>query len=387
MSKGVAIGPAKEAAIRAAILKGIANPDIVKSLGVSERPVLRIKREMREAGLLEDQTEYEVEARDAAFWKRKATDAVRRAEDAEHALRELAGLAKRPIAQPNWTIPKSGKPGRAIGLIHLSDLHVGEVVRPEEIGGVNEYSSAIFKARIRRMFAASVEILPRWASDCRLEGIALALNGDLISGDIHDELRRTNALTAHEQVDLATDEIAAGISQLADRFGNVVAYVTPGNHGRSTEKTHAKRMAALSYDTLIGNMLARHFGSDKRITINVASGADIRFKLFDHMVRQTHGDSMGTGGGQGFAGPELPIVRGGKKIKLAALATGQHDDILLTAHYHTSSNPGSILANGSVVGYSEYSLRIRATPEPPMQWLALVHERWGLRERMPVVLA
>lgn len=25
-------------------------------------------------------------------------------------------------------------------------------------------------------------------------------------------------------------------------------------------------------------------------------------------------------------------------------------------------------------------------PEPPQQWLALVHERWGLRERVPIVL-
>jgi len=385
--KGVAIGPAREAAIRAAILRGAPNPDIARDLNVSERPILRIKREMRDAGLLVDNTEYEVEARDSLFWRRKAAEAQKRSEEAEHALRELAGLAKRPLVQPKWTLPKAGKPGRAIGLIHLSDLHTGEVVRPEEIGGVNEYNPSVFKTRIRRMFAASIEILPRWAADCRLEGVVLALNGDLISGDIHDELRRTNALTAHEQVELATDETAAGIAKLADAFGNVVVYVTPGNHGRSTEKTHAKRMAALSYDTLIGNMLSRHFGGDKRITVNVASGADIRFRLFDHMVRQTHGDSMGTGGGQGFAGPELPIVRGGKKIKLAAMAVGQTDDILLTAHYHTSSNPGSILANGSIVGYSEYSLRIRATPEPPMQWLALVHERWGLRERMPVVLA
>jgi hypothetical protein len=88
----------------------------------------------------------------------------------------------------------------------------------------------------------------------------------------------------------------------------------------------------------------------------------------------------------GFAGPELPIVRGGKKIKLSGFATGEHYDVILTAHYHTSSNPGAVLANGSMIGFNEYAVRIRAVPEPPMQWLALVHERWGLRERVPVVL-
>jgi hypothetical protein len=327
-----------------------------------------------------------IEVRDAAFWRRKATEAEKRATDTEHALRELAGISSRPVTLPEWSLPQPGKPSRAAGLIHVSDLHAGEVVRSEEVGGVNEYDPDIFVRRLRRLFAAAVEILPRWAADCDLQGVIVALNGDLISGDIHDELRRTNALTAHEQVTLATSEIAGGIRHIADRFGHVLVTVTPGNHGRTTEKTHAKRMAALSYDTLIGNMLATAFAGDARIVVNISAGADIRFPVFGWTILQTHGDSMGTGGGQGFAGPELPIVRGGKKIKLTGLATGDHFDIILTAHYHTSSNPGRLLANGSVVGFSEYSLRIRGEPEPPQQWLGLIHERWGLRERVPVVL-
>lgn len=333
------------------------------------------------------QPEYSpAEVQDSAFWRRKAADAEKRANASEQVAREMAGMCSRPIHIPDWTMPVESKPGRSAGLILLSDLHCGEVVRPEEIGGYNEYNPEIFQRRFRRMIAASIQILPRWAADTELQGVVMALNGDLISGDIHDELRRTNALTAHEQVQLATDEIAGGIRKVAEAFGAVMVTVTPGNHGRNTEKTHAKRMAALSYDTMIGNILERQFADDARVTVNVASGADIVFPLFGWSVLQTHGDSMGTGGGQGFAGPELPIVRGGKRIKLAGFATGERYDLICLGHYHTSSNPGTTLANGSIVGYSEYGTRIRATPEPPMQWLALVTDRWGLRERMPVVL-
>jgi hypothetical protein len=327
-----------------------------------------------------------VEVRDANFWRNKAKAAEDRAAESEHILREMAGVFQRPLSPPEWTLPGNSEQGRAVGLIHLSDLHCGEVVRLEEAAGINEYNPDIFRRRLRRMIDASMRILPRWASDCDLKGVVVALNGDLISGDIHAELRETNALTSHEQVALATDELAAGIRKLADQFGGVLVTVTPGNHGRTTEKTHAKRMAALSYDVMIGNILAREFANDDRVTVNTASGADIVFPLFGWSVLQTHGDSMGTGGGQGFAGPELPIVRGGKKIKLSGFATGERYDIILTAHYHTSSNPGTVLANGSVVGFNEYAVRIRALPEPPQQWLALIHERWGLRERVPVVL-
>lgn len=382
---------AQRQSLKSAIL---ANPsamtrDIAKALGINETTVGRMRRELRSAQP-ETLTLPEIpaaEVRDATFWKRRAAEEQKRADEAEHVCREMAGVFSRHIDVPNWTLPSDdGKPGRAVGLIHLSDLHVGEVVRAEEIGGFNEYDPDVFRRRLRRMIAAATQILPRWASDTTMSGVVIALNGDLISGDIHDELRRTNALTAHQQVALATEELAAGIRVIADTFGAAMVTVTPGNHGRSTEKTHAKRMAALSYDIMIGNILAREFASDERVTVNVASGADIVFPLYRWSILQTHGDSMGTGGGQGFAGPELPIVRGGKRIKLAGFATGERYDIILTAHYHTSSNPGTILANGSVVGYSEYSQRIRATPEPPMQWLALVHERWGLRERVPVVL-
>lgn len=385
--------PEMRQAIRDAI---IANPKtpatvIAAQMGVDKSTVQAAARKLKAEGEIKP-TQVQApeiapaEVRDAAFWRRKAVEATKLSEEAQHVLREMAGIYERRPVVPIWTLPSDGETGRAVGLIHLSDLHVGEVVRPEEVGGVNEYTPEIFKRRFRRMIAAAVQIIPRWAADCDLKGVIVALNGDLVSGNIHAELRETNALTAHEQVALATDEIAEGLRQIADKFGAVLVTVTPGNHGRVTEKTHAKRMAALSYDTMIGNILAREFASDPRITVNMSAGADIVFPVFGWSVLQTHGDSMGTGGGQGFAGPELPIVRGGKRIKLSGFSTGERYDILLTAHYHTSSNPGTMLANGSMVGYSEYAVRIRGVPEPPMQWLALITEKWGLRERMPVVL-
>jgi hypothetical protein len=237
------------------------------------------------------------------------------------------------------------------------------------------------------MIAASVEILPRWAADSNLLGVVVALNGDLISGDIHEELRNENALTSHEQVALATDEIIAGVAKLADSFGHVMVTATPGNHGRSVMKPPAKRMGALSYDTLIGSNIARHFSGDERITVNIAAGADIVFPIFRWTILQTHGDNMGTGGGMGFGGPNFPIVRGGNKIKLAGFEAGEHYDLILSGHYHVSSNPGRILANGSMVGAGEYSAsKLRAPFEPPQQWLGLLHEKWGLRERLPVLL-
>lgn len=329
--------------------------------------------------------EKKVETRNAEFWRLKAAEAERQLAETRHALHEVAGLMNRAPEPPKWTLPGRGKKNRAAGLLTISDIHAGEKIAGEETNGVNFYDLDVCRARLRQLFDATIRILPRWASDCTLTGIFVALNGDLISGDIHDELRRTNALTSNEQVWFVADELAAGLQKLADAFGNVFVCVTPGNHGRTTLKTHSKGTAALSYDTMVGESLRRYFERDKRVTIAVSPSRDAVFKIFDWNVFQTHHDAGG-GGGQGFAGPMLPIVRKGKSIEWMSAQSRLFYDVMLTGHFHTSGNFGKILSNGSVVGYSEFARSIRASPEPAQQWLALIHEEWCIRERAELKL-
>lgn len=323
---------------------------------------------------------------DAQEWKSRATKLDRQLHEAETEIKRLSGFLERPPDPPEWLAPAVSGSHRAVGLMLLSDWHVGEVVRPESAAG-NTYDPNVFRTRIRRMFAASIEILPRWAADCELQGVVIALNGDLISGGIKDDLRATDAMPPMEQAWLAADEAIAGIAKVADAFGHVWVTCTPGNHGRTTEKPPSKRVEALSYDIMIGEMIRRHFLKDSRVSVLVSKGPDIEYPILGHAVFQSHGEALGTGGGKGFAGPVLPIARGARNVELQAYSTEKRYDIILTAHYHTSSNPArGVLANGSVVGYSEFANRIRARVEPPQQWLALVHERWGIRERCEIRL-
>ena len=100
-------------------------------------------------------------------------------------------------------------------------------------------------------------------------------------------------------------------------------------------------------------------------------------------------DRRAVGGGAGFAGPDLPIVRGAKKIREQQAAVGWNHDLVQFGHYHWSTNPanGRVLGNGSVPGYSEYASDLRAVVEPPQQWLYRLHSKWWMQERMPIQLA
>ena len=155
-------------------------------------------------------------------------------------------------------------------------------------------------------------------------------------------------------------------------------------------KPTAKLYGQLSYDMLCLSMLSDRFAHDDRVTFQFGKSKDQITPVFGRTVLSTHFDKIGTRGGQGFAGPMLPILRGTKKILEQQGSLDRRPDLIQGGHYHSTGNPYlgplPILANGSIVGVSEYADDLRVAVEPPQQWLYLLHDRWWLRERQPVIL-
>ena len=199
--------------------------------------------------------------------------------------------------------------------------------------------------------------------DCKwLSGFLLALGGDLISGSIHEELRITNELTAHEQVRFVVEEISAGIRSLADKFERVHVASVPGNHGRNTLKDSAEQYSKLNYDTTgcgydrspVWWMIPENILPDRMLGRSGHPGLWIAlYHLIAWAIRS------GTGGGQGFTGPDLPIVRGGKESRRPAtvLRGPQNRSACYAGHLHyLHYTPGRFLSNGlggpGVSGYT-----------------------------------
>lgn len=389
--------PEAVAVIRRALATGRTVNVVAKELGHNWRTVDKVKKAMLlEAAGAAPATAPEAppdpigerrEVRDASYWQRKAKALERSLADAEHVAEELAGVRNQNFTVPDWILSgQSGGVGKsAVGML-VSDIHAGEEIKAEETLGINAYDIEVCARRLRRYFEAAVTIAPRWASDTHCVGAYIGLGGDLVSGDIHEELLRTNELTAHDQVHFVVEQLSAGIKMSLEAFGAVHVASVPGNHGRTTHKSTAKLYSQLSYDTLVASILAGQFRNEPRVTFQFGAAPDQITPIFGRSVYLTHGDKLGTGGGMGFAGPLLPIVRGTKKLAAQQASVGRHADLILHGHYHHSANPGNVLSNGSVPGYSEYAGAIRATVELPQQWLFLMTARWGLRERMPIML-
>ncbi len=362
--------------------------EVARLMGVNESTVrgllLRAQREQNQEDL--EVVPTRVEQRDASFWKTKALLLEKENDELLHLSKELRGVVNQEINAPSWLTRDKSNSHRSVIIAHTSDVHMGEVVRATEVGGAGAYNPTIAKDRMKRYFETVCTIPFRWLHESPCDGIILTMGGDLTSGDIHEELSATNALTSHQQLVQVVEVYVAGIKQLLSHYERVHLIGVPGNHGRTTHKSRAKQYGALSYDTLAASMVRAAFLGDDRVSSQIAEGSDVWTEVYGRGLVTTHGDKMGTGGGMGFAGPILPIVRGGAKVRNQYQALGKSCDLILSGHYHFSAAPPGMLANGSVVGTSEYGYGLRFAPDEAKQWVARYSEAWGLCERLEVRL-
>lgn len=295
--------------------------------------------------------------------------------------RNILGLSENEPDIPNWII-SPGKLGDDAGVpvLKISDLHWGEVVDPAQVGGVNEYNIKTANQRLQRLVEKTVALCFNHMGASAYPGLVVNLEGDLISGDIHQELRETNEMpTMPTFLDLFGALIWA-LDTLAKHFGRLFVTCVPGNHSRLTTKPIYKGRNYSNWDWLMGCFLERHFQHNDGVKFLVPDSTDAIFSVAGHTIMSTHGDTLGAFGGNGIIGALGPITRGELKTRDAQDSINQPFDILSMGHWHQYIPlPFRCMVNGSLIGYNEYAkLQLRAPYQPPSQTLYFVHPDWGI---------
>lgn len=284
---------------------------------------------------------------------------------------------------PHWLVSTS-KPDSAPGVptLFLSDLHWGEVVHPSQINGVNRYNVEIAKKRLRHLADRAVRLLGILSPKMEYPGIVVVLGGDMISGNIHDELTATNEINSMPAVLDLYGELVGFLNAMADHFGKVFVPGVTGNHGRDTHKIWGKDRHHTSFDWLIYQFLAKHFENDKRITFLIPDGPDAYFKVYNHRYLLTHGDQFR--GGDGMIGALGPIIRGDHKKRSRNAQIDMEYDTLLLGHWHQYMHLTRLIVNGSLKGMDEYAYSNNFPFEIPQQALWITHPTHGITFRAPV---
>lgn len=307
--------------------------------------------------------------------------------DDEYVQRKIIGLQENlaAVKPPEWAlrpIKGDGLPG--VPAMIWSDWHWGERVFPTQINGVNEFDLAIANKRARKLVETAVHLLRHHVVNPTYPGIVVCLGGDMVTGDIHEELSESNELPIMPTVVDLYGALLWAIRALADEFGHVFLPCVTGNHGRNTRKPRAKNRNFTNFDWLLYSFLAKAFAADDRVQFYIPDGPDALFRIYGHRYLLTHGDQFR--GGDGQIGAIGPITRGNKR-KLARNSQIDLDyDTMLLGHWHQYMPLHRSIVNGSLKGYDEYANANNFEFEPPIQALWMTHHRKGIIHHMPIYL-
>ena len=303
----------------------------------------------------------------------------------------IMGLVAEPMEPRSWRPANiRSKDSRKEALIlMISDVHMGEVIDKGQMGGRNTFDKVICANRLERLFQGVVKMGTVHWSGPPPGVIYVILGGDLISGEIHDELAKSNDLLAIPAVRELATHIISGLELLLQSFDCEIRVVSiPGNHGRTTRKPESKGFVLNSYDTLVSWLVESWFISrkTKKITFSAPASGDALINICGWNFLFTHGDRIGSRGGAGMVGPVATIARGMQRLIQDYAADQVVVDYIVIGHFHTSVELEQGFANGCVSGPSEYSRSGRMRSSPPSQWLLSVHPLHGVARRWKILV-
>lgn len=267
--------------------------------------------------------------------------------------------------------PYKGAGGEATMVAVASDWHIEEEVDPRMVNGRNEYNLEISKQRATHFFTVLLRLIEIEQQNTTVNHLILALLGDFITNDIHQDAVEGNLLGPNDAIKRAEEYIISGIDFLLKHSKLKLTIVChSGNHARTTEKTRASHEASHSLEYLMYHFLARHYRDEKRITFVIPSGYLSYVKVYETMVAFHHGHQVRFAGGVG--GITIPMNKAIAQWNRLTPA-----DIYVAGHFHQFFDGNIFIANGSMIGYNAYALTIKAAFERPCQVVFGIHSKLG----------
>ena len=318
---------------------------------------------------------------EAARWKRNCKESYAAHDLATRTIETLTAIPNDPAVQ-EWKKSTRSRKSRGVAVIvPATDWHAEEQVSAETTNGKNVFNLKVAEARIKRYYQKIVRLC-EWQSHLAPVGeIWHPLLGDLMSGYIHEELAETNALSPTEAILFLHEMICSGIDFLVRETGVPIIIPTCfGNHGRTTQKKRIKSGYANSYEWLLYSTLAKYYESSKRVFWRVGKGYHNIQEIMGRKVRFHHGDAMRYQGGVG--GITIPVQKSiaqWDKVKVVDF------DIFGHWHTHLVGYPKWVSC-GSLMGYSEYSVEIKAEFQHPTQTFIVIDRSYGLTCAIPIFL-
>ena len=264
-------------------------------------------------------------------------------------------------------------------LLMVSDAHYGEVVNPEEALGI-KYDTEVCRKRIEYMRDVVIRLADLRQAAYPISKITLACLGDMVGGNIHEELKNTNQITMVEQAADMAHMLYNLASDMQDYFPEVEIIVKVGNHPRTTKKPPYKQQFD-NWEYMMGQMI-KGMGQYGCPSLKVTVPKDMVYihDIFDYRIAMVHGHGVKS---NSFAGIPFYGLRNQREAVQALMSqTGnQRVDMFIMGHFHQYiywSGECDIVINGAIKSGDEYGIGTRLSAPDAAQILLEWHPEHGV---------
>lgn len=270
-------------------------------------------------------------------------------------------------------------------LLNLSDLHAGEVVDSESVLGMNEYNWEVMLERLAKVQKSVISYQRN--RPYPIKRLVIAELGDMLSGDIHDELRVTNEQTAPEAVVQLAYDLAEFIAGFEPYFPEIHVAGVPGNHPRGTAKPEYK-LKQNNGDWLLYNFQKALLREHEQITWRTnEEGLFPRSGYSDVLMGDRWRVLLMHGDGIRSTMPGVPwggVARRITTLQQQFSKAKQPIDYVCMGHFHTANAIEGVgiktFVNGSIKGVDEYGLNSFGHGSDPSQMLLTFHPQNGITD-------
>lgn len=243
----------------------------------------------------------------------------------------------------------------------LSDLHLSEVVRPEDCNGINIYNSVIAANRMWTYAQKLKSIYTRHMQMYNLKSIWSPLMGDIVSGTIHPEFLITNDLTDPAACLLATRLLNMFYTELKSIGIPIQIDCIHGNHPRLTIKMPTKRQAHTNLDWMIYEYLQQSFEGDDQVKLNIHTGQLGLVKIYNWNYVIEHGIGIASGKEEQYE-DRIRALFDDPTFRKATGYRGPSFDQWVIGNMHKTKVLERGLVNGAFVGAPELGQAWRLKP-------------------------
>ncbi len=273
--------------------------------------------------------------------------------------------------------PRGSKPQTMVA--PLTDTHVGDRVVFDQTTGINAYDLDIFNKRLYGWVEQLISLAEYRRNIADVDELVIPMLGDMVSGDIHEELARTNIGNCMEQMMNGAFLIGQAVTKLSRNFKKVRVVAVVGNHGRMTRKIPAKDKY-MDWDHMMYQWVAAFCAEQKNVEFHIPKNFSTIFNVAGRNVLIMHGDSI-SGGGSSASFTRMVGQMRGLQQQNKEWADKQHFDDVMIGHFHRIDEydigTGSLYVCGTMKGSDEFTTNRLHVSSPPKHMVTYWHPDHG----------